>query len=137
MPLTGGDKHVARLRKLGGPEVVKAAGSVVYDGANMIQAEAFRSISAGSVGGRSHVPSAPGEPPNRNLGILQAGFETQQTGPLTAEFRAETPYSAALEFGTSKMQARPYVRPARDKMKPKIQALFREKMQAIIERSGT
>jgi HK97 gp10 family phage protein len=117
--------------------VVKAAGSVVYAGADMIRAEAFRSVSAGSVSGKSHVPSAPGEPPNRDTGVLQGGFEVQQTGPLTAEFRAETPYSAALEFGSSKMQARPYVRPARDKMKPKIQALFREKMQAIIERSGT
>jgi HK97 gp10 family phage protein len=137
MPIKGADKHVARLRKLGGPEATRIAGAIVYEGADMIRAEAFRSISAGSVSGKGHVRSLPGEPPNREFGGLQAGFETIQTGPLTAEFRSESDHAAPLEFGTSKMAARPYVRPARDKLAPAIRARFAEQMNKLIARSGT
>ena len=137
MGLKGGDKHVRRLRKLASAEVVKAAGAVVYAGADMIRAEAFHQISAGSVSGKNHVPSLPGEYPNRDTGILQAGFEVQQTGPLTAEFRSEAPYAADVEFKPPQQGGRPYVRRARDTMRPKIVKLFKTKMDGIIARSGT
>lgn len=136
MAMKGRDKHLRRLKRLSGPEVVKAAGRVVFVGADMIRAEAFRGVSAGSVSGRNHVPSTPGEYPNRDTGGLQNGFKTEQTGPLSAEFRSETEYSEALEFGTSKMEARPHVRPARDTSEPKIQRLFAQEIGKLVERSG-
>lgn len=134
--MRGKEKHLKRLRTLSGPAVTKLAGAIVFEGADTIRAEAFRMVSAGSVSGRNHVASAPGEAPNRDSGTLQAGFETQQTGPVSAEFRAETSYSAALEFGTSKMAARPFVRPARDKIAPAIRKRFAEQMNKLIKRSG-
>lgn len=137
MPMKGRDKHVQRLRKLSGSEVVKAARRVLFVGADMIRAEAHRSISAGSVSGKNHVASKPGEPPNRDTGVLQANIETQFVGPLTAEVSSNAPYSAPLEFGSSKMAARPFMRPARDKSEPTIQRLFAEEIGKLVKRSGT
>lgn len=132
----GLDKHLRRLKALGGPEMVRVAGAIVFEGADTIRAEAFRSVSAGSVSGAGHVASRPGEAPNRDTGDLQAGFETAQTGPLTAEFRSESPHGRPLEFGTSNMAARPHIRPARDKTAPDIRQRFVEQMNRLNNRSG-
>lgn len=136
MPLIGAKKHVDRLRRLASPEATRIAGAIAYEGADTIRAEAFRMVSAGSVSGKNHVASKPGDPPNRDTGVLQANFETLQTGPLKAEFRSTAPYARALEFGTSKMAARPHIRPARDKKLPEIRARFVAQMNAFIKRSG-
>lgn len=102
MPLKGAKKHTDRLRKLSGPEVVRIAGAVVYEGADMIRAYAHQKISAGSVSGKGHEASAPGDFPNRDTGILQANIEARQTGALTAEVVSRAPYAAALEFGSER-----------------------------------
>lgn len=133
--MKGRDRHLRRLKRLS-TEAQKVAGKIVFVGADMVRAEAFRGVSAGSVSGKNHVSSAPGEFPNRDTGGLQNGFKTDQTGPLSAEFRSETEYSEALEFGTSKMQARPHVRPARDAAEPKIQRLFAEEIGKLVRSSG-
>ena len=139
MPMEGLDKHVRRLRRLeaGGRKV---AGAAVFEASDAIRVEAFRSISAGSVSGAGHVASKPGEPPNRDTGDLQSGLENIQTGPLTAEVRAGTGAKSAharpLEFGTSKMAARPFMRPARDKELPKAQRRLAEQMDRLVKRSG-
>lgn len=132
MPMKGRMEFENRLRKLTGAAVVAAAGRVVAAGAEMIRAEAHRSISAGSVSGKGHVPSAPGEPPNRDTGVLQAHIVTTRPDALTAAVESRATYAAALEFGTSKMAARPYVRPARDKMAPRVQRLFETELAKII-----
>ncbi len=97
--MKGREKHRHRLKRMAGPELVKAATKVVYVGADMIRAEAFRSISAGSVSGKNHKPSAPGSPPNRDSGTLQAHIETIKSEPLKAEVRSEAPYAKIQEFG--------------------------------------
>lgn len=135
MALKGKDRHLKRLRGMSGSGVVKTAGHVVFVGSDMIRAEAFRSISAGSVSGKGHVPSAPGEPPNRDTGVLQGGLENNQTGPISAEVRSTAAYAAPLEFGSSKMAARPYMRPARDKEAPRIQRLFAQEIGKLVKSS--
>ena len=136
MPFKGIDKHRRRLAKLGGAEVRRVAGAIVYEGADTIRAEAYRMVSAGSVSGAGHTASAPGEAPNRDTGTLQANFETNMIGPTTAEFRSSAEYAAALERGTSKMAARPHVRPARDKKAPEIRKRFAKQMAKLVKRSG-
>lgn len=131
----GADKHLRRLRALNAG-AVRVAGAIVYEGADTIRADAFQKISAGSVSGRGHVPSAPGEPPNRDTGGLQAHLKVARTGPLTAEVRSEAEYAAPLEFGTSKMAARPYMRPSRDAKAPEIERRFREQMNKLVRQSG-
>lgn len=135
--MKGREAHKQRLKKLSGPEAVKAAGRVLYVGADMIRAEAFRSISAGSVSGKGHVPSQPGEPPNRDTGVLQANLKAELVAPLEAQVTSEAPYAAALEFGTSRMEARPYLRPARDKKAPEIQRLFETEIDKLVKGSAT
>jgi HK97 gp10 family phage protein len=134
MPMKGKDAHIRRLKALTRVESIMNA--TVMEGADMIRAEAHRSISAGSVSGKNHVPSAPGEPPNRDTGVLQANIETLQPGPLVAEVRSSAEYAAALELGTSKMAARPYLRPARDKTVPKIERLFADRVNRFVKKSG-
>lgn len=136
MPVKGAGQHIRRLQRLSSAEVVRVAGAAVYEAADDIRAEAFRSISAGSVSGAGHVASRPGEPPNRDTGTLQAGLVVAQTGALTAEVRSEAPYASALEFGTSKMGARPYMRPARDKNLEPAQRRLTEQINRLIRRSG-
>lgn len=136
MTMKGRQQHNDRLRKLAGPEVVKAASRVLFVGSDMIRAEAFQSISRGSVSGAGHVPSAPGEPPNRDTGVLQANIENAMKSPLLAEVSSNAPYAAALEFGSSRMAARPYMRPARDKKAPEIQRLFVTEIGKLVKRSG-
>lgn len=136
MPMTGRKKHIDRLRKLSGNDVIRVCGQAAFEGANTIRAEAFRLVSAGSVEGKNHAPSRPGEPPNRETGDLQSGFETQQTGRTTAEFRSEAAHGRPLEFGTSRMAARPHVRPARDNKLKQVNERFAELMAKLVKRSG-
>jgi len=136
MAIKGLDKHLRRMRALGGAEMVRAVSAAVYESADAIRAEAFRSISAGSVSGAGHVPSRPGEPPNRDTGNLQSKLKSVPTGPISAEVRSEAPYAAPLEFGTSRMAARPYMRPARDKeLEPSRQRLAQQ-LDRLVKRSG-
>ena len=138
MTMKGRQKHVDRLKILSGQNrIIKAAGRVLYVGADMIRAEAHRSISRGSRSGKKHVPSSPGEPPNRDTGVLQAHLRAELVSPLEAQVASEAPYAAALEFGTSKMEARPYLRPARDKQAPEIQRLFEVEIDKLVKGSGT
>ena len=132
--LRGQKYFLNKLARLRGNAVKDAARRTLYAGAEMIRAEAFQSISRGSISGKKHVPSAPGEPPNRDTGTLQNHIETTMPGPLLAEVRSNAEYAAALELGTSKMAARPYLRPARDKMRRKIQNLFARELIQMMNR---
>jgi HK97 gp10 family phage protein len=132
----GLDKHLRRMRALGGPEMVRAVGAAVYESADAIRAEAFRSISAGSVSGAGHVASKPGEAPNRDTGNLQSKLKTVPTGPISAEVRSEAAYAAPLEFGTSNMAARPYMRPARDKELHPSRKRLAQQLDRLSKRSG-
>lgn len=134
MAMIGRDKFQRKLRRLSGADVVRAAGRVLFVGADLIKAEAQQSITRGAVSGKGHVASRPGEPPKNDTGVLKNNIETSMTGLLEAEVRANAPYAAPLEIGTSKMAARPYMRPARDKMAPKIHRLFAAEIEKLIDR---
>lgn len=136
MPMKGADKHKRRLKKLSSEATIRLLGASLYEGADIIRAEAHRGISAGSVSGKGHVPSKPGEYPNRDTGVLQAHLKATQPAPLTAEVRSEAPYARALEFGTSKMAARPHIRPARDAKLKEVGRRFARNFDKIIAASG-
>lgn len=131
--MIGRDRFMTKLGKLAGGDVTRAAGRVLFVGADMIKAEAQNSITRGAVSGKGHVRSAPGEPPKNDTGVLKNNIETSMPGPLEAQVASNAPYAGDLEFGTSKMAARPYMRPARDKLAPKIQKLFAEKIGELID----
>lgn len=87
----------------------------------LIQVEAQIMIATGSVSGKGHVPSKPGEPPNNDTGVLANNIEVQQPEPLRVQVVAGAPYAAALETGTSKMAARPFMAPAREHTRKEAQ----------------
>lgn len=129
----GIEKMRLRIKKIGGPEMIRRVGAALHAAGEMIQVEAQISITAGSVSGKNHVPSLPGEPPNNDTGVLANNIETARKAPLVVEVSSNAPYAAALEYGTSKMAARPYMRPARDKKIPEVRALIVKAVNAALD----
>lgn len=122
--LKGLDAHIRRLKRLAGTEMEREVGKVLFAGGEMIQTEAQLSITRGAVSGRHHVPSRPGEPPNQDAGVLAGNIETVQKSRTLVEVSSNAPYAADLEFSTSKMAARPYMAPARDKKYPEVRDIM-------------
>lgn len=137
--ITGADKHKRRLRKIRGGAVVQPITQAVFAAAQDLAADAALSISRGAVSGKNHVPSAPGEPPNADTGVLDRNIEATSTGPLTAEASSNAPYAAAQEFGSEKqnLPERPYMRPAAKKARPKATQRIVAAVNKVIRRSGT
>lgn len=111
-----------RLRFYASQDFLDAVGWSVFAGADAVKAEAQHSITRGSVGGKNHVPSNPGAPPNNDSGHLRDNIEVSQPSALVGRVTSHAEYSSELEFGTSRMAARPFLRPARDKLAPKVRA---------------
>lgn len=86
----------------------------LYVAGQSIELHAEKSITQGSISGAGHVPSLPGQPPNRDTGLLDSSIDTRivAQNPPTVHVTANAPYAAFLEWGTSKMAERPFMRPA-------------------------
>ena len=114
---------------------------VVKGGGQLIRAEAVKSIQSGAKSGivyekynprRSHRASAPGQAPASDTGNLVSKIRVKQKNPNTTIVESGADYSAFLEYGTSKMQPRPFLFPAFVKSKKKItQAVFQRVVTAI------
>jgi HK97 gp10 family phage protein len=99
----------------------------VYASAQHVVAEAKKSILDGEKSGRiykhrsvMHQASAPGEAPASDTGRLVNSLHADMAGPGEAEAiagSASVLYAGMLEFGTSKMAARPFFFPALEKSK--------------------
>lgn len=63
-------------------------------------------------GSRSHTASAPGEPPAVDTGFLINSIRTTIKSDTEAVIEIPAEYAEGLEFGTSRVEARPFVRPA-------------------------
>lgn len=100
--------------------ITEIAGTMFALG-DLVAVEAQISITAGSVSGKGHVPSVAPDPPNNDTGRLAGGIEVQQVAPLRVRVVSTIPYSIPLETGTSKMEARPFLGPARDSKRKDIQ----------------
>jgi HK97 gp10 family phage protein len=129
--IVGAKEHAANLRRIAGPEMIQQVGAALFVGGQMVETEAELSITRGSVSGKGHVPSAPGDPPNRDTGLLDNSIETVQVAPLKVEVTSNAPYSRALEFGTSKMAERPFMRPALQKKREEVQNLIRSAVAKV------
>ena len=129
----------------------------VNQGVLMVQASAARSIeriSGGRVYVRKpaekgkrgygkgskteiHIASKPGHAPNKDTGDLIRNIRVSKTKGnarrgYSATVKAITPYARALEYGTSKMKRRPFMRPALIKNKKKIEALIRNAVRSAL-----
>lgn len=115
--------------------MIRRVGGALFAGGQLIQVEAQVSITNGAVSGKGHVPSSPGEPPNQDTGVLANNIETVLVEPLKVEVSSNAPYAAALEYGTSKMAERPYMRPAVAKKRKEVTQLVRGAVAAVIRDS--
>lgn len=117
MANSGAKKHSDRLNRMAKQTAQKVL-QALYVSGQQIEITAERSITEGSVSGAGHVPSAPGQPPNANTRLLDTSIETtieaRGNNPVV-HVTSNAPYSSPLEFGTSKMAERPFMRPAAEK----------------------
>lgn len=104
----------------------------------MAQGEAQKSILRGKKTGRiykrgkkSHQASAPGEAPANDFGFLSNNIKADvDYAEITATLRSLAPYSVHLEYGTRKMAARPFFRPAVENIKPQAKGVIDAYLQA-------
>jgi HK97 gp10 family phage protein len=134
--ISGVKAHIAHVKAITGPEAIREVGQALYAGGQKIEVDAEISITAGSVSGKNHVPSLPGQPPNRDTGVLDGNIETTQVAPLKVEVSSNAPYAAALEVGTSKMAARPYMEPAAAKNRAEVTKMVRDAVSRVVQRTG-
>lgn len=135
MPIKGLNAHLERLSKMTGPGAVAAVNRGLFAAGEEIQVEAQLSITNGAVSGAGHVPSAPGEPPNNDTGVLAGNIETTQEKPLEVKVSSNAPYSGSLEFGDSKIAERPFMRPARDRKQQRAAELVSDSLSAFIRKT--
>lgn len=123
----GLDALEKRLKNMRGSALRKRIGSVLHTAGEMVAVEAQLSITAGAVSGKHHVASSPGEPPNNDTGELAGkiigGRAHDVPGGIGVRVTSNAPHAVHVEYGTSKMAARPYMRPAADKVAPTARRL--------------
>ena len=80
--------------------------------------------------GEDHIASAAGQPPATDQGNLANNITTsiksKSNGSVIGQVISSAKYSKSLEFGTTNMQARPFMQPALNKNKSKIIKIFKE-----------
>ncbi|MCT8002387.1 HK97 gp10 family phage protein [Sphingomonas sanguinis] len=108
----------------------------VTQGARIIEDQAKGLIMQGSSSFMRHVVSRPGEPPNNDLGDLIRGIDHVELEPLHALVVSTAGHAAPLEFGTSKMAARPYMAPAADMRRKEVANLVARAASIAIRKSG-
>ncbi|MDF1625656.1 MAG: HK97 gp10 family phage protein [Parvibaculaceae bacterium] len=122
MKITGALEHEARLKRLASAKARAEVTKALFVGGAEIELEAEHSITNGSISGSGHVASAPGQPPNADTRLLDMSIDTTVQGqtPPRVNVTSNAPYSAHLEFGTSKMAERPFMRPAAKKKRSAV-----------------
>ena len=107
---------------------------------NLVRNTAVSSIQQGAKSGviyekynprRTHKASSAGQPPATDTGFLvnNIGLKIDSDG-LGASVESRADYSVFLEFGTSKMAARPFMQPALESNKSKIRQLEKRMIKA-------
>lgn len=116
----GADKVSRRLKRMSDAAATRRRMAVLYRAGQRIEIDAELSITAGSISGKDHQPSQPGQAPNADTRLLDTSIETTLEGDRQVHVTSNAPYSAALEFGTSKMAERPFMRPAVERNRESI-----------------
>jgi len=106
-----------------------------------VKSDVQKSLNIREMSGKSYIPSEPGQPPHKRTGNLYKSvynsitklsqFKIQGTVGDNAQSDKSYAYPSALEFGTSKMQPRPYLRPAIEKNKNMFVDLFKKIMDRL------
>jgi HK97 gp10 family phage protein len=108
---------------------------IIAAGGQMVMNEAKQSVQSHGSSGRTytkynpnrvHTASADGKTPNSDTGYLANNiYLVIDADKKGCEIESRAEYSEFLEFGTSKMQPRPFLQPALESKRQKIKSLFR------------
>lgn len=121
-------------------EVRAEVGKAVIGTALELQGDIKRSIQRGPASGRvyqkynprrTHQASAPGQAPMSDTGRLANSIFFDKAGELTAVVGSSIVYALHLEYGSTRMGARPFFRPAVERMRPK----FQTRLEAAVRRA--
>lgn len=105
-----------------------AAHEIVMGHAHEVEAvlkQSMADVKSGRVYG-THVASAPGEAPALDMGVLAGSIQVQPLGPALAAVFTNQEYAVHLEFGTTRMAARPAWVPAAEEVRPRFLAAMRD-----------
>jgi HK97 gp10 family phage protein len=118
----------------------------IRGGALAVEREAKTTVQRGQRSGRiyfrgktrrPHQASAPGEPPKSDTGYLASHITTVlDADGLGASVESQSDYSKSLEFGTSKMAARPFLFPSFERLKPRIKERIAQALNAAFRKAG-
>ena len=111
-----------KLNKAELTKIINQAENLVYDGSVYMAEEMKKSIASGAKSGKkygNHTSSAPGQSPANWTGKLLKSIKIQKTKGMAFVY-ITAKYAEFLEFGTSKMRARPFIMPAFIKTKKMI-----------------
>ncbi len=96
----------------------------MFAAGELVAVTAQISITEGAVSGKNHVASRPGEAPNNDTADLANSIQVIQTGRLKVQIIADAPHAVPLELGTSRMAARPFMKPAATVCRPKVNQML-------------
>jgi len=116
---TGSKRHSDRLKRMA-QRTPQAVARALYAAGQIIELDWEKSITAGSISGKGHIPSLPGQPSNSDTHHLDSNIETRIGGPGLVVVESLAEYAAAQEFGTSKIAPRPAARPATERNRKKV-----------------
>jgi len=128
------------LNRLRGAERRQAQQDGLEAGARVVETYVKTSMAEGgksgqlySRGGKSHRASAPGEAPAVDYSNLYNSIQIEEVTPEQAIVSASAEYAEHLEFGTSRMAARPYLRPAVDEHEGEIVAAIEDAVRRFVQ----
>lgn len=146
--VTGMDELLKNLNGLA-VDIPRAIDEAVVDVALNVKSDAVKSIqevSAGGVvtrytqGGKpvDHVVSAAGDAPNTDTGRLASSIAmSHDKGSGEAYVSTDVEYAAHLEFGTSKMRARPFLEPALEENRDHLVGAVTRSVQRQLRKAAT
>ena len=134
-----GDKEVIAKLKGKGDKVADAIADAIKRGAILVEGDCKKSMRGT---GTPHTPSEPGQPPAVMTGKLRASITHEVKKGLGGDIEARVGirggtepdtknYGLYLEFGTSKMRKRPYLKPALNKNLQTITNLLKRAVKAV------
>jgi HK97 gp10 family phage protein len=126
MTVRGGDQLRRNLDRLAGAERRRAQQDGLGAGIGVL--ETYVKVSL-----RGPSPSSPGEPPGLDIGNLLGSVLVDEVTPTQAILGVHAEYGEHLEFGTSRMEARPFLRPALDEHEAEIVQAVRDTVAAFVE----
>jgi len=140
-----GEEGLKRNLKALGKDMATALSNGVFITASDIRKDAIKSIQAPSFGSyvkRSrqgggtydHVAAKAGSAPNTDSGKLVASISVEMDrDKAEALVGSNLDYAGWLEFGTKKMDARPWLQPALDKNKDNLNLNINKGIMAVIK----